>query len=117
MVLKHLPARAYTRLSLPLVLLMEISFPARAGTFSWTNASGNWTAGSSWAGGTAPSGLDRSDALTFGGDVGTTAGIAPNYAAFNDSGGDFLLNSLFLDATDAASLATDPPMQIGRAHV
>ena len=117
MILKHLPARACTRLSLPLFLLLEISFPARAGTFSWSNASGNWTVGSSWAGGTAPFGLDPSDALTFGGDVGTTAGIAPNYAAFNDSGGDFLLNSLFLDATDAAGLATDPPMQFTGAGI
>ena len=55
-------------------------------------------------------GINPADMLVFGGDVGTTAGVAPNYAATSEiAATPFLLNAFPLNATDAAGLASDPP--------
>ncbi len=51
-----------------------------------------------------------SDSLVFAGDVGTTAGVFPNYTTTNDAAVSlFLLNAITLNATDAGGLASDPP--------
>ncbi len=82
---------------------------ARGGTFTWNNASGNWSVGASWLGGGAPSGMNAADVLVFGGDVGTLAGTPPNYTATNDiTAVPFFLNQITLQATDANGAVTDP---------
>ena len=92
------------------LLATSVAPPVLAGTFIWNNATGNWSDGSKWQGGSAPTGASASDVLVFGGDVGTTAGTAPNYTATNEiPAAPFLLNAFTLNATDAAGLATDPP--------
>ncbi len=79
-----------------------------AATFTWSNVTGNWSDAALW-GGTAPTGTNPADVLVFGGDVGTTAGTAPNYTATNDIAvTPFILGGLTLNATNAAALATDP---------
>ena len=79
-----------------------------AATFNWANVTGNWSDSALW-GGTAPTGTNLTDVLIFAGDVGTTAGSAPNYTATNDIAvTPFALSGLTLNATDAAALATDP---------
>ncbi len=82
----------------------------RAASFDWGNATGNWSIGAAWTGAAAPTGTNATDVLTFGGDVGTTAGTAPNYTATNDiAASPFQINRIVLQATDANNLATDPP--------
>ncbi len=82
-----------------------------AATFQWNNATGSWSNPANWQAGTAPVGADFSDILSFAGDTGTTAGIPPNYTATNDvAATPFRLNALSFNATDAAALATDPPL-------
>ena len=81
-----------------------------AASFDWGNATANWSTGAAWTGASAPTGTNPTDVLTFGGDVGTTAGTAPNYTATNDiAASPFQLNRIVLQATDANNLATDPP--------
>lgn len=70
----------------------------QAATFNWVNITGNFSAAANW-GGTVPTGLDATDILVFGGDVGTT-GLPTNYTATNDIAvNPFLLNKLLLQAT------------------
>ena len=84
---------------------------AIAATFQWNNATGPWSNPADWQGGTAPIGTNFTDILSFAGDTGTTAGTPPNYTATNDvAATPFRLNALSLNATDAAALATDPPL-------
>ena len=62
-----------------------------------------------WQGAVAPSGTSPADGIVFAGDVGTTLGVAPNYTTTNDTAAvPFSLNSITLNATDAAALVTDP---------
>lgn len=63
--------------------------PARAGTFTWTNTTGNWSDGTKW-GGTAPA-SDPANVLVFG------AGSV-NYTATDDLPTGFQLNALQLTA-------------------
>ena len=98
------------RFPLALLALAGPILPLGAATFTWTNATGNWSIPANWTGNAAPSGNGTADVLVFGGDVGSTAGTAPNYTATNDIATiPFQLNAITLNATDAGALATDPP--------
>jgi len=59
-------------------------------------------------GGSAPTGTNPTDVLVFGGDVGTTAGTAPNYTATNNVAVTrFQLNQLTLQTTDTGNSGID----------
>lgn len=86
---------------------------AHAGTFTWNNTTGNWSDAARW-GGTAPTGADATDILIFGGDVGTTEGVAPNYVATeNLAGTPFVLNQMVFNATDAGGTGLDQKLVAG----
>ncbi len=87
---------------------------SHGGTFTWNNTTAAWSDPSAW-GGTAPLGNDFTDLLQFSGDVGITAGTAPNYTSTSDVAGSFKLNALQFNLTDVAGLATDPPMIVSSA--
>ena len=76
------------------------SNPAHAATFTWGGATGNFTDGTKWVGGTAPLGTDPTDILIFAGDVGSVATPA-SYIATNNGLNPFLLNKLNFQGTTA----------------
>ncbi len=74
---------------------------SHAATFTWGNATANWSSAAAWIGGTAPSQGDFSE-LVFGGAVAPSLS-PPAYTATNDLTGVFALNRLTLNATDPLS--------------
>lgn len=96
--------------SFAVALLLGVSCGhAFSATFQWGNTVGNWSVPANWEGAVAPSGTSPADGIVFAGDVGTTLGVAPNYTTTNDTAAvPFSLNSITLNATDAAALVTDP---------
>ena len=94
------------RAALALLLGLPIA-AASAGTFTWNNTAGSWSDAARW-GGSAPTGANSTDILTFGGDVGSVPGSAPNYVATEDLGGTpFVLNQITFNATDAGLTGLD----------
>ena len=84
----------------------------KAGTFTWNNSTGNWSVASNW-GGVAPTGMDSTTGLIFGGDVGSVLGSGPNYVATEDFlGAPFLLNQLVLNATDEGNTGVDQTLSV-----
>src|SRR6266446_1809503 len=71
---------------------------AQAGNFTWdTNISGQWTTGTNWIGGIAPSGADATDNLIFGGIEGST------YQSNADTADPFVINGLTLNSSAITS--------------
>src|SRR5438309_7994474 len=103
------PLRRYAFAAAP--WLVVAATPLLASTFTWVTPSpvtGNWSDSTRW-GGTAPTGLNASDELVFGGDVGNT-GAPTVYTATDDintgagvTSGPFLLNKMTLQATGATN--------------
>jgi autotransporter-associated beta strand protein len=83
-----------SRLSTSIGLLL-FTVSAQAGTYSWVNVTGNWSTNAFWTGNVAPSGLDPTDELEFGGPV------SPVWTATNDIAAQpFQLNRLLSFASD-----------------
>src|SRR5262245_33405028 len=83
-----------SRLSTSIGLLL-FTVSAQAGTYSWVNVTGNWSTNAFWAGNVAPSGLDPTDELEFGGPV------SPIWTATNDIAAQpFQLNRLLSFTSD-----------------
>ena len=102
------------RLRVALAVLLGLPIAAAsAGTFTWNNTTGSWSEAARW-GGTAPTGANVTDILVFGGDVGTLAGTAPNYAATeNLAGTPFVLNQMTFNATDVNPSGLDQTLVAG----
>ncbi len=79
-------------------MLLASGAPSKAATFTWQNVTGNWATGTNWVGGSAPTGLDSTDVLVFGGPV-TSLWTATNDVVASP----FLLNQISLTATDPLS--------------
>ena len=102
------------RLRVALAVLLGLPIAAAsAGTFTWNNTTGSWSEAARW-GGTAPTGTNVTDILVLGGDVGTLAGTAPNYAATeNLAGTPFVLNQMTFNATDVNPSGLDQTLVAG----
>ena len=75
---------------------------SNAAMFTWENVNGNFTDGTSWMGGVAPSGTDATDILVFGGAVGTDLSPTNYVATSNSAISPFLINQLQFTATNPA---------------
>ena len=80
------------------LLCAAVPNPAHAATFTWGSATGNFTDGTKWVGGTAPLGSDPTDILVFAGDVGSVASPT-SYIATNNGLNPFLINQLNFQGT------------------
>ena len=80
-----------------LIAAFLLTVSADAGTFQWANTSGNWNIGANW-GGTAPSGADPTDVLSFGGDVAAPYTSTNNLPAIPS-----LVNQLVFNAADTGT--------------
>ncbi len=102
------------RFSLTPLLTSIIALSAvnvRAATFTWGNTSGGWSTGAAWQGGASPTGLNPTDILIFGGDVGNT-GLPTTYISTNNiAASPFQLNELRFTATDVS------PATSGLSHL
>ena len=101
--MKYIPTLRFPRIlsgAIAVLLFGNAAESVRAATFNWANLPGlgNFSVPGNW-GGTVPTGLDPTDILVFGGDVGTN--VSPsNYTATNDiAANPFLLNRIVLQAT------------------
>ena len=91
-----LPRYNLTTFAVWVALLMLCNFGAAA-NFNWFNTNGSWSAGANWEG-SAPTGTDANDSLTFGGSV------AVPYLSTNDIAAvPFQLDQLIINATDAGA--------------
>jgi autotransporter-associated beta strand protein len=102
------PARSLAR-----TLLASILFgvsASHAATFTWTSTTGNWNEPARWTPTGGPSGTDNTDVLVFQGDIGTVAGVAPNYTSTNNIATvPFQLGAITLNATNVNNQPSDPP--------
>jgi T5SS/PEP-CTERM-associated repeat protein/autotransporter-associated beta strand protein len=114
---KLLPGRA----ALGSALLVLVTFAPRApAQYTWNNPTGgNWSVGSNWAGGTAPT-PGATTALTFG----TAATQSATYTAANDigaAGAAFDLNALTVNNTAGTVTVAGNPLTLnqtgGRVNV
>ena len=98
------------RHSIAALLLTVGIAPVKAATFTWNNGTGNWSVGTNWSGNVAPAGTNVADVLVFGGDVGITPGVSPNYTSTNNLAvSPFLLNAVTMNATNVNGQPSDPP--------
>ena len=105
--MKSSPAKSFPRIltgAIAALLCGALPDAADAATFTWGNptpGTGNFSDATKWFGGGGPTGVDATDVLLFGGDVGTV-GVPTFYTATVDGpASPFLLNQLTFSGTTA----------------